>query len=159
MKIALRALFALIVGLSMGSEVRAGDKANVRLATRVLLEKMVAGRFDKLDEIYAPGFITHASTGDFNLEQDNESARAWRAAFPDLSVNIERTVANDNLVAVHWTMEGTNTGKEAGMPGRGAKVSVQGMSMFRFVRGRIAEEWTLVDIAALSTQIELGGGR
>lgn len=158
MKTTVCALFVLMVSLTAGHGARANDRANAHLATRVLLEKMAAGRFDRVDEIYGPGFVAHGSTGDFNLEEDNASAKAWRAAFPDLSVNIERTVSNDNLVAVHWTMAGTNTGKDAGMPGKGARVSVQGMSMFRFSKGHIVEEWTLVDIASLMTQLELGGG-
>jgi steroid delta-isomerase-like uncharacterized protein len=132
----------------------AADAPNVRTAKRVLLEKMGEGRFDKLDEIYAPGFVAHGSNDDYTLEQDNESGRAWRRAFPDLKVTVERTAASEDLVAVHWRATGTNTGKDAGTPGLGEKVDVQGMTFFRFNKaGLIVEEWSLMDIASLMTQL------
>ena len=147
------ALLLLMVGLAAGGRAQANDRANARLAARALVEKMTADRSDAVDEIYSPGFVVHGSTGDFSLKEDDESATAWRAALPDLSVKVERTVSNGDLVAVHWTMSGTNSGTDSGMPGKGVKVSLQGMSMFRFSKGHIVEEWTLVDIAALMTQL------
>ena len=132
----------------------AADAPNVRTAKRVLLEKMGEGRFDKLDEIYGPGFVAHGATDDFTLEEDNESGKAWRRAFPDLKVIVERTAASGDLVAVHWRATGTNTVKDAGLPGQGDKADVQGMTFFRFNKaGRIVEEWSLMDMATLMTQM------
>jgi steroid delta-isomerase-like uncharacterized protein len=133
--------------------VTADDDANVQVASRVFLEKMAEGRFDKLDEIYGPGFVAHSATADYSLEEDNESGKLWRKAFPDLKVKIERTVADDDLVAVHWSATGTNTVAAAGMPGRGTAAKVEGMTFFRFVSGRIVEEWSLIDMATLMKQM------
>ena len=132
----------------------AADVDNVRTAKRVFLEKMGEGRFDALDEIYGPGFVAHGSDRDYTLEEDNESGKAWRAAFPDLKVTVERTAASDDLVAVHWKATGTNTVAAAGLPGNGAKAAVEGMTFFRFVAGRIVEEWSLMDMATLMRQME-----
>ena len=93
--------------------------AHTHTAERVFLEKMGEGKFDKLDEIYGPGFVAHGASRDYTLEEDNESGKTWRAAFPDVKVKIERTVANDDLVAVHWSASGTNTVAAGGMPGTG----------------------------------------
>ena len=153
----MRPLQTLLISLALlgaAAPTLAADTPNVRTAKRVLLEKMGEGRFEKLDEIYGPGFVAHGSTGDFTLEEDNESGRAWRRAFPDLKVTVERTAASEDLVAVHWRATGTNTGKDAGMPGLGDKADVQGMTFFRFNKdGRIVEEWSLMDIATLMTQL------
>jgi hypothetical protein len=107
----MRPLQTLLISLALlcGATALAADAPNVRTAKRVLLEKMGEGRCDKLDEIYGPGFVAHGSTGDFTLEQDNESGKAWRRAFPDLKVTVERTAASEDLVAVHWRAMGTNT--------------------------------------------------
>jgi steroid delta-isomerase-like uncharacterized protein len=131
----------------------ADAEANTRTAKRVFLEKMGEGRFDKLDEIYGPGFVAHGGSRDYTLDEDNESGKAWRAAFPDLKVKVERTVADDELVAVHWSATGTNTVATAGMPGKGKKAAIEGMTFFRFAAGRIVEEWSLIDMAALARQI------
>jgi steroid delta-isomerase-like uncharacterized protein len=131
----------------------AHEPPNVTAAKRVFLEKMGQGRFDRLDEIYGPGFVAHSATRDYTLDEDNESGRQWRAAFPDLKVEVLRTVAEKDLVAVHWRGGGTNTVAAAGMPGKGARASVEGMTFFRFVDGRIVEEWSLIDMASLARQL------
>jgi steroid delta-isomerase-like uncharacterized protein len=147
-------LSALTLALTISSTAHADANANARTAKRVFLEKMGEGRFDKLDEIYGPGFVAHGASRDYTLEQDNESGRAWRAAFPDLKVLIERTVADANLVAVHWRATGTNSAAVSGFPGKGAKAAMEGMTFFRFASGRIVEEWSVLDIATLRKQME-----
>ncbi len=146
------ALVAVAI-LGTGGVARGDDEANTRTAMRVFVEKMGEGRFDRLDEIYAPGFVAHSPSADYTLEEDNESGKLWRQAFPDLKVKVERTVANDDLVAVHWSATGTNSVAAAGMPGEGAAASVQGMTFFRFAAGRIIEEWSLIDMAGLMKQL------
>ena len=140
---------ALSVSLCLG----AGTSDNVRTAKRVLLESMAEGRFDRLDEIYGPNFVSHGASADHTLEQDSAATRSWRAAMPDLKVTIERTVADKDLVAVHWKVIGTNTVATGGMPGNGARIGIEGMSFFRFSSGRIVEEWSIVDIATLRQQL------
>src|SRR5512134_349739 len=147
-------IFASAAFLSLAATCAEADPAaNTETAKRVFLEKMGQGRFDQLDQIYGPGFVAHGSARDYTLEEDNESGKAWRAAFPDLQVSVERTVADGDLVAVHWSAAGTNTVAAAGMPGQGKRARVEGMTFFRFVDGRIVEEWSIIDLAALNKQL------
>jgi steroid delta-isomerase-like uncharacterized protein len=146
---------AILLSLSLLAALpaHADLKANTEIAKRVFLEKMGQGRFDKLEEIYAPGFVAHGVAQDYTLEEDNESGKQWRAAFPDLQVTVVRTVAQGDMVAVHFKATGTNSGKDAGMPGAGKKANMDGMTFFRFKAGRIAEEWSVLDIASLNRQM------
>jgi steroid delta-isomerase-like uncharacterized protein len=132
----------------------ADSAANTKTALRVFLEKMGEGRFDKLDEIYGPGFVAHGAGRDYTLEEDNESGKAWRAAFPDVKVYILRTVGDDSHVAVHWKATGTNTAAVAGFPGKGAKATLEGMTFFRFDKGLIVEEWSMLDMESLRAQLK-----
>lgn len=131
----------------------ADEQSNVITAKRVFLEKMGAGRFDKLDEIYGEGFVAHGSSGDYTLDEDNASGKEWRRACPDLEVAVLRTAAEDDLVAVHWNAKCTNTVAAAGLPGLGTKASVDGMTFFRFKDDRIVEEWGIIDIASMRKQL------
>src|SRR6202163_710089 len=142
---------ALAVSICPG--VRADTPDNVRTARRVFLESMAEGRFDRLDEIYGPNFVAHGASADYTLEQDSAATKSWRAAMPDLKVTVERTVADKNLVAVHWKAVGTNTVVAGDMPGNGARIGIEGMTFFRFSSGRIVEAWTIVDIATLRKQL------
>jgi steroid delta-isomerase-like uncharacterized protein len=132
---------------------RAGTPDNVRTAKRVFLENMAEGRFDRLDEIYGPNFVAHGASADYSLEQDSAATQSWRTAMPDLKVTVERTVADKDLVAVHWKLTGTNTVAAGGMPGKGDRIGIEGMTFFRFSRGRIVEEWSVIDVATLRRQL------
>jgi len=147
------ALLTMALSVSLCPGARAGTADNVRTAKRVFLESMAEGRLDRLGEIYGPNFVAHGASADYTLEHDSAATRSWRAAMPDLKVTVERTLAAGDLVAVHWKVVGTNTVAAGGMPGNGARVGIEGMSFFRFSSGRIVEEWTIVDIAALRKQL------
>lgn len=131
----------------------AGPAENRLVAERVFLEKMGQGRFDRLDEIYGPGFVAHGATRVFTLDEDNASGREWRRAVPDLKVSVLRTVADGELVAVHWRGDGTNSVAAQGLPGTGARLSMDGMTFFRFANGRIVEEWSVMDMASVMRQL------
>ena len=133
----------------------ADEQSNVITAERVFLEKMGAGRFDKLHEIYGDGFVAHGSSGDYTLDEDNASGKEWRRACPDLRVAVLRTVADADLVAVHWNAKCTNTVAAAGLPGLGGKASVDGMTFFRFKEAKIVEEWSIIDIATMKKQLDV----
>jgi predicted ester cyclase len=137
------ALLTMALSVSLCSGAGAGTPDIVRTAKRVLMESMAEGRFDRLGEIYGPNFVSHGASADHTLEQDSAATRSWRAAMPDLKVTIERTVADKDLIAVHWKVIGTNTVAAGGMPGNGARIGI----------GRIVEEWTIVDIATLRQQL------
>ncbi len=146
-------LLTATLAVPLNSGARAGAADNVRTAKRVFLEKIGAGHYERLDEIYGPGFVAHGASRDYTLDESNESDKTWRLALPDLKVTVERTVADKDLVAVHWRGTGTNTVAAGGMPGNGAKIGLEGMTFFRFSSGRILEEWSIIDVAALRMQL------
>lgn len=131
----------------------AGPAENTVTAKRVLLEKMGQGRFEIVEEIYGPGFVAHGFGRDYSLADDDASGRALRAAFPDLKVWVDRTVAQGDMVAVHWRSSGTNSVKVGSFPGTGKTVTVDGMTFFRFEDGRIVEEWSAYDNLAVMQQL------
>jgi len=148
MRLAWMALLIMAFCVSFGPAA-ADTTDNVRTAKRVFLETMALGRFEHLEEIYAPNFVAHGAGVEYTLEQDNASTKSWHTAMPDLKVTVERTVADQNMVAVHWRAVGTNTVAAGGMPGNGARIGVEGMTFFRFAAARIVEAWTVVDVATL----------
>ena len=150
--------YALLVILTLSSlpsapAAAAGSAHNVLVAKRVFLETLAQGRFERLDEIYGAGFVAHGASVDYTLSEDTAATRSWRTAMPDLKVTVERTVAAADLVAVHWKAVGTNTVNAGGLPGRGNRIGIEGMTFFRFASGRIVEEWTVVDVATLRKQL------
>ena len=109
---------------------------------------MGRGDFSKLHEIYGPGFVAHSGGKKYSLEEDNLSGKAIRAAVPDLQVMVDHLIGEGDLVAVRWRARGTNSVAAAGMPGKGAKMEVEGITIFRFERGRIVESATHAELLA-----------
>lgn len=147
-----RVAFLILIACALpAARVDAGEAANVRVAERVFAG-MAAGHIDAPGELYGPGFVAHSASFNYTLEQDLAATFSWHEAMPDLEVSVERTVASGDMVAVHWHAAGTNTVAAAGMPGKGDRVGLEGMTFFRFAKDRIVEEWTVVDVAELRRQ-------
>lgn len=153
MRIVLILLMIMTLSASLCPQAHAGASDNLRIARRVLLENMADGRFERLDEIYGPNFVAHAASVNYTLEQDNAATKSWHDAMPDLKVTVERTVADRDMVAVHWRAAGTNSVAVGEMTGNGTRIGIEGMTFFRFSAGRIVEEWSVVDVATLRKQL------
>jgi predicted SnoaL-like aldol condensation-catalyzing enzyme len=150
----LATLLMIVLAVASCAPAPAGTADNVRTARRYFLENMAGGRFEHSDAMFAPDFIAHGASINYTLAQDVDATSSWRVAIPDLKVTVERTVADKDMVAVHWRATGLNTVAVGELPGKGDRLGIEGMTMFRFAAGRIAEEWSVVDVATLRKEID-----
>jgi predicted ester cyclase len=119
------------------------EKNNKAIARRVFDEIFNQAKFQVADEIYAPDFRNHGARRTVDLKIDQEYVHAEKKAFPDLQMSVQQMVAERDKVAVLWTFQGTHTGwGYEGLPPTGTKVKVRGITIWRFVDGRIVEEWS-----------------
>jgi predicted ester cyclase len=129
------------------------EARNKATARRVYEEGLSQGRFEVP---YSADFVGHSGpTTTFRHADGIAEARGWRSAFPDLNVAVNLIVAEGDLVSVRWTARGTNTGSGNGIPATGKRVEISGTTIFRFVDGAIAEEWTSGDALGLMKQLGL----
>lgn len=78
---------------------------------------------------------------------------AFLAAFPDLHVHIEDTLAEGNQLVIRWSAHGTHEGELMGIPPTGKQVSVGGIAIDRFENGQSVEHWEVFDQAGLMQQL------
>ena len=76
-----------------------------------------------------------------------------RASFPDLRVNVARTVAEGDLMAVHFKISGTQLGEFMGAPPSGKTFEIEAMDILRFTEGRVTEHWGVMDAAGMAAQL------
>lgn len=126
---------------------------NKGVARMVFEDVLTQGKWEVFDRIHAPEFVAHAGGRSEGRAEDLESARGWRAAMPDLTVTVEQVIAEGDLVAVRWTGRGTNTGTGNGLQATGRRLEIPGITLFRIVRGRIVEEWNMIDELGLLRQL------
>ena len=79
--------------------------------------------------------------------------REFRAAFPDIEATLYEVVAQDDIVAVRYTLRGTHQAPFAGIPATGTQATLAGMGMFRLVDGRIVEGWGCADFFGFLQQL------
>jgi steroid delta-isomerase-like uncharacterized protein len=134
----------------------ARDLDNNKKVTRAFFEDVLStGKLDKYSESHTADFVAHGSDRDFTLMEDMAAARDERTALPDMQIAIDHMVAENDLVAVHWTAWGTNTHPGMGLPATGKPIRISGMTIFRFKAGRISEEWSAWDMLSALEQAGL----
>lgn len=139
-------------GLAQTLTEQEGNKAVARFFFEQVLDK---GNLDRYLESHAENFVVHTRTGDLPLSADLAAAREERTALPDMHMKVNEIIAERDLVAVYWTASGTNTHEGMGFPATGKSVVAPGMTLFRFVHGKIVEEWSVYDMLAVMQQLGL----
>jgi|SRR6478752_1139756 predicted ester cyclase len=106
-------------------------------------------------EYYAADYVGHmphhqGPTGIDELEADGNNILA---AFPDVTVTfLDAFGAGDRLVVRHL-LTGTHQGALMGIPPTGKEIALSGTDIYRFVDGKIAEEWAQPDLFGLLSQL------
>lgn len=78
-------------------------------------------------------FFTPASPTPLYGGEGYLSVVHWmRKGFPDVQWKLEEMVAEGNIVAVRWTLTGTNDGEFMGMPATGKHISTSVMNFYYF---------------------------
>jgi steroid delta-isomerase-like uncharacterized protein len=152
-----RAVLLLLLGLASLSSALPAETADRRkaVARRVFEEIFNQGKFEVADQIYAKDFVNHGVTRDIGLKEDQDAARGWRTAFPDLKTQVDKVLVDGEFVTVLWSGEGTNTGEGNGLPATGKKLKGRGITIWRISGGKIREEWSEFDQLRILQQLGL----
>jgi predicted ester cyclase len=74
-------------------------------------------------------------------------------AYPDLHVTVEDLIAEGDTLVARNSVTGTNHGEYMGRPPTGRFVTHNEIFILRFVNGRIAETWGVVDVLSQMKQL------
>jgi steroid delta-isomerase-like uncharacterized protein len=136
----------------------AAQETSNKATVRRLLDAMNTGDAElisqTIDEVFEPDVKQHApfeATGTQALKE-MVVARLHRA-FPDLHITAEELIAEGDKVVERDTVTGTHQGEYMGLPPTGKSVSYNEIFIMRFVNGRIAEIWGIVDIFSQMKQL------
>lgn len=80
----------------------------------------------------------------------------YLAAFPDTSVTVEDVIAEGDKVVSRYTVRGTHKGttEEHGPP-TGKQMVIEGITLYHFKSGKLAEMWDRYDNLAVMQQLGL----
>lgn len=113
------------------------------------------GDFETMRDLMTDDVVEHEEMPGFEQNKDGviQFFGMMRQAFPDLSMNVDDTLAEADKVAVRVTMTGTHRGEFMGMPATGNRVSVALIDFFRIRDGKVAEHWGVSDLASMMEQL------
>jgi steroid delta-isomerase-like uncharacterized protein len=129
--------------------------ANKKIYRRFIEEGFNQGRLEALDELLASDYVNHDAPPGTpkGPEGVKQIIQMFRAAFPDLRIEIEEQVAEGDKVSSLTTFRGTHQGPLFGNPASGRQVAVPGLTMVRVSNGKIHDSWVRNDTMSLLQQI------
>jgi len=128
-----------------------------RLVHRWFTEVWNEGREETVDELFAADAVAHG-LGEGNATSSGPEGfkaflRNMRSAFPDVRIDVEETVVQDDKIAARLVFHGTHSGEGLGLKPTNRRVSVSGIVMARIVDGKVAENWNSWDQLAMLQQL------
>jgi predicted ester cyclase len=134
------------------------SEANKQVLQRVYDEVFNQGKVDVVDEVVAADCVEHTPPPGFDtsdvVKALKEFTQALRAGIPDVRFTVGEMLAEGDLVAAYYTIEGTHQGDLFGLPATGRRISAQGLDMVRIVDGKGTDHWGLDNLMLRLT----GGG-
>jgi steroid delta-isomerase-like uncharacterized protein len=115
------------------------------------------GNLAVADEIVAPDYVRHDTGDPFPARGPDDLKKIvgmLRGMLPDLEIEVEDIIAEDDKVVVRYTGVATDTQGYMGQEPTGKTVRAPAIQIFRFDDGMIVESWAVRD--DLGTLRQLG---
>ncbi|HUF00439.1 MAG TPA: ester cyclase [Anaerolineales bacterium] len=133
------------------------SETNKTVSRRFYNEVWNNGDLAVLDEIITKEHVNNGPGTFPGLPNGPEGSKqlvtAYRNAFPDVHFTIDDEIAEGDKVVTRWTAHGTHQGELAGIPATGKSSTVTGITVNRFVDGKVAESWGIFDQFGMMQQL------
>jgi predicted ester cyclase len=107
-----------------------------------------------IDRLIDKNVLIHSLLGDFHgIEAMKEVVQAWLNGFPDLRVDNDIIISENDLVSIQWQAKGTHSGEFKGRKPTGKPVAYRGVTVYRIKDSKIIEYWAYLDMQHLLSQI------
>lgn len=132
------------------------EERNKTVARTAFLEYLNHKDFKNFEAIHTGNFVKHFNNAaPEDLSQEMEDAKGQFVSSSDLTFSVNWMIAEGDKVAVCFTAKGMHDGVFRGIPPTGKKFEVTAMTVWRFVKGKIAEEWVFSNDFDLYRQLGL----
>ncbi len=136
----------------------AQEEKNKSIVRRLIEEAFNKRNLEILPDLLHKDFVNHNDL----LPVDNKKGPAvfvelytkmWET-FPDIKIHNHLMIANGDLVVIHDTLSGTNTGPlPDGKPATGKSVKFEAINILRIQDGKVIERWGVSDNFAMMRQL------
>ncbi len=130
-------------------------EANIA-TTKKMGEAVNSGHLESFHEFFAADVKDHDPAPDQGSGPEGfiKFFTQFRSAFPDLKIAVEHLTANEDDVAIAYTVTGTQQGPFQGIPATGKKIKARGVQIAKFNSdAKIIERWGSSDEAGIMQQL------
>jgi steroid delta-isomerase-like uncharacterized protein len=123
---------------------------------RSAYERINAGDLDGFAALVADDFVEHDEIPGLPPTKDGmlDYFRMLLAAFPDMRIDVEDLIADDDKTVARATVSGTHQGEFMGIPGTGKSAKIPLIDIMRFDdNGLVCEHWGVADMLSLMQQL------
>jgi len=131
-----------LIGLSRQKAIVAEVERSVRHLSNSNAKHLHVGLFKRPKARDCPGAIAF-----------RQLVERYHTAFSEVTMRIERIVAEADWVATHWIARGTHAHELMGIAPTGKEVTVEGMQIDRIRDGKIVESHGLFDALGMLQQL------
>ena len=82
-----------------------------------------------------------------------DKPQTYFVAFPDLAMDVEEVLVDDQRAAVMATFTGTDRGGFMGMPATGRRVTIPVVFLYAFTDGKIVRDRRVYDFTGMLVQV------
>jgi predicted ester cyclase len=132
------------------------SQQNATAIRRLISEVWNRRQFDVIDELFAPGatiFESGTALPTRGPDGVKQGIGAFCAAFPDIRIEIDDLIDAGEKVVLRWSSVGTHQGEFQGISPTNRKVTANGIAIYRFAEGKVAEEWMNTDSLGVLKQL------
>ncbi len=153
--ILLPAVFLVACGESESSKAEAIGEENKEVVSRFIEEFKNKANHGIVDELMTPNFVHHLT--DPRLPQGRDGIKALGqvivAGFPDVRASVQELMADGDKVIERTQTSATHTGEFNGIPATGKQVGWTEIHIYRLEDGKIAEQWSEIDLLGILVQL------
>lgn len=127
-----------------------------QVVRRVVEEMWNRGDQSAIEELIHEDLVEHGAFGGGEAggrDDAQQTVIRFRAAFPDLRLEIADLVGEGEHVVLRWSGAGTHKAPFMGAPPTGNRVEIEGIDVYRVVDGKVVEHWGYPDVLALMNQV------
>jgi steroid delta-isomerase-like uncharacterized protein len=118
-------------------------------------EAVNTGKFDLFKDAVSMENVDHdPANGQVSGPEGYRSFfKGLRDAFPDLEVSLDTMVADEDSIAIAYTLTGTQKGSLMGIAPTGRRMKIRGVQIAKFRDGKMVERWGSSDELGMLRQL------
>jgi predicted ester cyclase len=114
--------------------------------------------WDEWDAITTANYLHHPPEQSLTLAEFKDGGAWVHRGLANYRLTIEAVAAEGDRVAIRWSARGRHVGSMFGETPSGREVTAYGMHFHRIERGKLAEDWEVIDFDAFRRQLSPQAG-